>query len=235
MCVFIVFSNIWELWRQGCIHHLPALIFHFTAKTSAGFSIFFFFLLNFLPVSVSLIHIQHLGLSCAAFLRVAGCCFDLFLGCVKQTNAGAAPPAAPPIDAVQHNVENQLRMLTSATFIWPPASNRVYRFRPPPPHPNQVTSYFPAVSERGSDATWPNHPDGWAAYALIYSCVYSSTLPSPFSETKKVLSRYIRCDLGGRHNLWLHLWNRNSHIPRKHVAKSGLYRSIDMFIILCSQ
>lgn len=93
MCVF----KLWELWRQGSFHHLPALIFHFTAKTSADFSIFFFFLLNFLPVSVSLIQIQHLGVSCAAFLQVAVCCFDLFLGCVKQTNAGAAPLQLPPL------------------------------------------------------------------------------------------------------------------------------------------
>lgn len=194
MQLLCVLSN-WELWRQGSFHHLPALIFHFTAKTSADFSIFLFFLLNFLPVSVSLIQIQHLGVSCAAFLRVAVCCFDLFLGCVKQTNAGAAPLQLPHWCSSAQCGKSTPN--ADICHIHLAASVKPSLPFPSPPHPNQVTSYFPAVSERGSDATWPNHPDGWAVYAfpLIYSCVYSSILPSPFSETKKVLSRYIRCDL----------------------------------------
>lgn len=98
--------------------------------------------------------------------------------CETNRQTHARPPCGSSLDAVQHNVENQLRMLTSATFIWPPASNRVYRFRAPP-QPNQVTSHFPAVSERTSDGTRPNRPDGCFSSYLFMCLFLPPFLPLP--------------------------------------------------------
>ena len=81
-----------------------------------------------------------------------------------------------------------------------------------PPQPNQVTSSFPAVSERASDSTWPNRPDGWAVFAFcfyLFMCLFLHPFlppPPPVKRRKSCLvTSGVICE---RHNLWLHLWTR---------------------------
>lgn len=243
VCSLFSNSGNCDVLNRGSIHHLPALFLHLTAETSVDFSCIYFclFFLTFLPASVPLIQIQHLGGGRRSFPTCCGLLiWPLPRLCETNRQTRAQPPRGSSLDAVQHNVENQLRMLTSATFIWPPASNQVYCFRPPPLNQIKLPRIFQLwVNER---ATGLGQIVLMAAFPLIYSCVYSSLLswPSPSVKPRKscLVTSGVIC---ARHNLRLHLWTRNRrrfHTSSvilsltERVAKLPQDQRVDMFIIV---
>lgn len=214
--VFSLFPNS-ELWRLEAGLHSSSASSILTAETSGDFSFLCFclFFLTFLPASVPLIQIQHLGVSGGAFLHVAVCWFDLCLGCVKQTGKHTrSPPAAPPLMQFSTMWE-----INSECWHLPHSFGRQRQTEStvsvPPPQPNQVTSHFPAVSERASDGTRPNRPDGCFSSYLFMCLFLPPFLPLPPSETKTVLSRYIRCDLCAPRPPAAPLDQKQTRIPHK--------------------
>lgn len=238
-----VFSNSGscDVLNRGSIHHLPALFLHLTAETSVDFSFLYFFLffLTFLPASVPLFQIQHLGESGGAFLRVAVCWFDLFLGCVKQTDKHTrSPPAAPPL--MQFST---MWKINSECWHLPHSFGRQRQTEstvsvPPPPNQIKLPRIFQLwVNER---ATGLGQIVLMAAFPLIYSCVYSSLLSCPSPPTKRRKSCLVTSGvICVRHNLRLHLWTRHGfHTSAvilsltEGVAKLRPDQSVDMFIIV---
>lgn len=159
----------------------------------------------------------------------------------KQTNTRAAPPRLLPwcssAQCGKSTPNADICHIHLAASVKPSLP-----FPPPPPQPNQVTSHFPAVSERASDGTRPNRPDGCFS-SYLFMCLFLPpflALPPPPVKPRKscLVTSGVIC---ARHNLRLHLWTRNRR--RFHtssvilsltelVAKLPQDQRVDMFIIV---
>lgn len=177
LCFQLVFKLL------GSIHHLPALFLHLTAETSVDFSFpyFFLFFLTFLPASVPLIQIQHLGVSgveLSYVLRFVDLTSSLAVWDKQANNTRAAPPRLLPWCSSAQCGKSTPN--ADICHIHLAASVKPSLPFPSPPHPPTKSSYLAFSScEWTSERRDSAKSSWWLLFLLFIHVFIPPSFPAP--------------------------------------------------------